>query len=281
MTNKIRKSERVESAVSVPSPFHERFDIQLRIDEARGRFLNRVHNHIFDNFFNDPAMISDDTKRGLVLGNVADVMGEEFDWDNDFDDYVEGDFYRCLQVLEASYDALRGVRQKEELTQLIDLVLKESEVDLGVEWKDGKFIRTGAKLLDQKLVNEPLHWLSDRKYKNVYVPFAKGLSHFLEAEKRPELLSDVIIDMHEALEALAKIVTGRPKKDLSANAGLFIKKINASQHYKSILKEYIFYANEFRHALEEGKERPKLSVSEVESFIYLTGIFIRLAIGRI
>ena len=166
------------------------------------------------------------------------------------------------------------------LSILVNLVLKESETDLGITWQDGKFMPTGARLLDQELVNEPLRWLSNPKYKNVYHPFAKGLSHFLEAEKRPELLSDVITDMYESLEALAKIVTGRSRKDLSANAEPFIKEVKASEHYKRILKEYISYANEFRHALEKERERPKLSITEVESFIYLTGLFIRLAIGK-
>jgi len=58
---------------------------------------------------------------------------------------------------------------------------------------------------------------------------------------------------------LAKIVTGRPQKDLSANREAFLKKVQASDAYKAILKEYIKYANEFRHATEEGKQKPELS----------------------
>lgn len=278
MTNKTRKSKKIKSSASIPASFHERFDIRLGIDEARKQFLNRVNNRIFLNFF--VAEIDKDTRNRTVLWQVANALGEEYEWYKSFDHYVKNDFYRCLRVIEASYNALRNKQQKEKLSFLINLVLEESEIDLGVNWRNGKFIRTGAGLLDQKLVNEPLRWLSNPKYKNVYGPFAKGLAHFLEAEKRPELLYDVITDMYESLEALSKIVTGRPRKDLSGNAELFIKKIDASQHYKLILKEYISYANEFRHALEEGKERPTLSISEVESFIYLTGLFIRLAIGE-
>lgn len=277
MTNKTKNSKRAKSGVSAPVPFHERFDIQFGIDEARRRFMNRVKNRIFRNFFK--AQITRDTIQRVVLWQVANALGKEYESLYDFEWYVEDDFHTCLRVLEVSYNALKSKKQREELSFLINCILEESEIDLGVNWQNGKFIRTGAKLLDQKLVNEPLRWLSVPKYKNIYAPFAKGLSHFLEAEKRPELLSDVITDMYEALEALSKVVTGR-KKDLSANAQLFIKKINASQHYKSILKEYISYANEFRHAREEGKERPTLSLSEVESFIYLTGLFIRLAIGE-
>jgi hypothetical protein len=84
--------------------------------------------------------------------------------------------------------------------------------------------------------------------------------------------------MYESLEALAGIITNRPKKDLSANRELFISKVKASDEYKKILSEYINYSNEFRHAAEEGRSKPAILPKEVESFIYLTGLFIRLAI---
>ena len=84
--------------------------------------------------------------------------------------------------------------------------------------------------------------------------------------------------MYEAVEALAKIVTGRPNKDLSANAELFISKVKASDHYKKLLKEYIAYANEFRNAEQGPGTRPVASRAEVESFVYLSGLFIRLAV---
>jgi hypothetical protein len=165
------------------------------------------------------------------------------------------------------------------LIALIESVLKESEVDLGIRWRNEKFIKSGAELLDQKLVNDVLHWLRDKTYKDVLTPYEKGLRHFLEAEKRPELLSDAITDIYEALEALAKIITNRPNSDLSANAERFISAVNASEAYKKLLKEYIDYANRFRHAPRPERPRPTPSVHEVESFIYLTGIFIRLAIS--
>ena len=123
-----------------------------------------------------------------------------------------------------------------------------------------------------------MRWLCDLKYKTVYDPFVKGLSHYLEAQNRPDRLADVVTDMYEAVEALAKIVTGRSSKDLSGNAEKFISNVKASQHHKTLLKDYIACANEFRHAEDEGRPRPPLSEPEVESFIYLTGLFIRLAI---
>lgn len=159
----------------------------------------------------------------------------------------------------------------------VERTLRDAEVDLGVGYENGTFLRSGAELLDEKLINEALRWLSSRQHESILKPFSKGLEHFLKAGKSPELLSDVVTDMYEALEALGKIVTNRDK-DLSANAELFLKKLGVSEAYKKLLKEYISYANKFRHAADTSVPKPNLSTAEVESFIYLTGVFVRLAI---
>ena len=94
--------------------------------------------------------------------------------------------------------------------------------------------------------------------------------------QQPQLRADVITDMYEAVEALAKIVVGNGA-DLSANRERFIAAVKASDPYKKLLKGYVEYANDFRHAAEEGKPKPQVSEREAESFVYLTGVFIRLA----
>jgi hypothetical protein len=190
-------------------------------------------------------------------------------------DHIGDDFYRNLLALETFYLSIDPY-DRSELDNLIKQLISESEVELGVRWGNGRFIKSGAKLLDDKLVNDNLNWLREKRYVSVLAPYEKGLEHFLHSDKRPELLSDVITDMYEALEALSNIITG--KKELSGKRELFISKVKASDEYKIILKEYIDYANKFRHAAEEGKKKPLISQQEVESFIYLTGIFIRLAI---
>jgi hypothetical protein len=49
-----------------------------------------------------------------------------------------------------------------------------------------------------------------------------------------------------------------------------------SEEYNPILKADIAYANEFRHAAEKGQKKAIPPRHEVESFIYLTGLFVRL-----
>lgn len=279
MPNKTEKGKKGKSRKAIPAKFHERFDIELDIDEVKKRFMNRIDNYIFQNFFY--GKLDDFTRKNVVLWQVADALGESYGNGYAIHVYVGTNFHKYLQAIEVTYNALEEKKQKETLHYLINLVLEKSEVDLGIKWQNGQFIRSGAKLLDEKLVNENLRWLENPEYESIYIPFAKGLSHFLKAEKNPKLLYDVITDMYEALEGLSKIVTGKYDKDLSANAELFISKIKVSPNYKKILKEYISYANDFRHALKKGQKRPKLSMNEVESFVYLTGLFIRLGIEAI
>jgi hypothetical protein len=253
--------------------FVNRFNIEVGQDEARKRFVNRAYNRIFYKFYYDLHQ----GKRYIIHLEIVSALGDKYLNHKNLKDHIGDDFYRNLLALETIYKCLDHY-DREPCDMLIKLLMDESEIDLGVRWTNGRFIRSGAKLLDDKLVNDVIHWLQENKYSSVLTPFEKGLNHFLHSDKRPELLTDVITDMYEALEALSKIITKRPKKDLSSNRELFLSKIKASDAYKKILSEYINYANEFRHALEEGRNKPSISQHEVESFIYLTGLFIRLSI---
>ena len=267
-----------------PRPFNERFGIDVGIVEAKRRFLNRVTNDIFNMFFIDFSEVLDANVKADLRLRCANALGEKYQFRLSFDDYVKGDFYRCLQVLETLYRGLQSVSTEPSphiaLSNRISHIIgiSKNEVDFGIDSQPPAFVPTGARLLDERLVNDPLHWLDEPKYKAVYDPFKNGLSHFLESEQKPRLLKDIITDMYEAVEALANIGTERRGKTLSAIQEPFIKKVGASEGYKKLLKEYIAYAHKFRHAYREPGARPMPARAEVESFMYLTGLFIRLAV---
>lgn len=251
--------------------FHQRFEIEIGISDARLYFVSRIHNRVFLSIYG--------LGQRELLQDIATELGQKYLSVHSYDDYIQSDFFNVLKALEACYRFSPGTNPRGRLVDAILRTLGEAEVDLGVRWENGRFFRSGAKLLDEHLVNQPLHWLTDQDHQSILQPYSKGLEHFLQATKRPELLSDVITDMYEALEALAKIITGRDR-DLSANAESFLKEVKASEAYKKILKEYIAYANNFRHGVSDQSKKPNLSAAEVESFIYLTGIFIRLALSQ-
>lgn len=274
-----------EAEQSVP-PFHQRFNIRVNVADVHRRFITRALNMIGGVLPVLEQSLLDRHKpryvrEGLIA--VATKLGVEYKWNKLFSDYAGTDFYSCLLALETLYQTyvnqLEFKKYAEKVDNSIQYVISLSETDIGVEWRDGAFWPSGAKFLDGALVNENLKWLADKGYHNVLSPFEKGLRHFLEAQQKPERLGDTITDIYEAVEALAKDVTGRDK-DLSGNAELFISKLELSDYYKKMLKDYIDYANDYRHAAKLGGKKKPLIRNEVEAFIYTSGLFIRLAVQQ-
>ncbi len=252
--------------------FHERFEIDIGAGEARRRFTARVANLVFERYLGNHY---DTWGRYKAAEYVASVLG-----DRHASNYLaalggSADFHRHLQAVEALHDYIvrdeaeySSHTKRDALNEVVKHILAMSEIDIGVRWEGGRFIPQGARLLDDRLVNDPLQWLRARGH----------AQHLLQSQQNAALLSDVVTDMYEALEALAKVVTGR-EADLSANRELFISRVKASDGYKRLLRDYIDYANDYRHAAEQGTVRPTPLAAEVENFVYLTGIFIRLALS--
>jgi len=140
-------------------PFHQRFDIGVGLEDARNRFVCRVMNwtelllpELQEHYINRKA------EYDQILQLVANELGIRYEKQHRFEDYVAGDFVKALQALEA----LRKVTNTYEgdETQLAEVIVEramsQSEIDLEVEWSDGEFKPSGAKLLDSALVNENL-----------------------------------------------------------------------------------------------------------------------------
>ncbi|HXX73952.1 MAG TPA: hypothetical protein VEI50_02380 [Nitrospiraceae bacterium] len=255
--------------------FHERFNIHIPIEEEKKKFVNRVHNQILEQFWWD---LHPD-ERNIYEGNLLMILGIKNRRDGTpLHRYIREEFWANVKAVEAISMMLKGHRNAGYLEALIMHILSLSEVDLGIRWHEGQFRPSGSGILDEKLVNDVLGCLQGEKYDGVRSSFNKGLEHLLHSIGKPQLLSDVITDMYEALEGLAKVVTGRGEKDLSGNAESFIKAVEVSDLYKPILKEYVVYGNKIRHAGKDGQPKPDLTRKEVESFVYLTGVFIRLAL---
>jgi hypothetical protein len=123
--------------------------------------------------------------------------------------------------------------------------------------------------------------VAESGFKSVLNPFSKGLSGLLQAETPPRRTLRRGEGRVRGSGGLAKITT-KQDRDLSSNAESFIKTVGASAGYRERIKAYIKYANEyFRHATSETQPRPQISMREAESFVYLTGVFLRLAMPQV
>lgn len=247
--------------------FEDRFGIEVPIEKARKLFVNRVHYRILED------VGGGDVEYEEVALHSGERVCDDLGLPRPLPDIVGDDFHRNLKAIEALYGA---TSRKAKLDKRVRAILGLSEIDLGVRWEDGEFKRAGSRTLDKKLVRDVLGWARDQGYETVTAPFEKGLRRLLESTNRPELRIDVVRDTYEALEAVAKVVTGK-EGNLNRSQQQFTKAIHAPDVYERILKEYIAYADKFRHAAPVAGPKPTLSAEEVESFVYLTGIFIRFA----
>lgn len=273
MAEKSRKKEENKQYAITPL-FHQRFNIEFGAEEAQQRFMNRVLNKI-------PVYIKAVAKAEdpSILWQLADKLGVYFTGGDDYEDYLGNDFYSYLDTLEKTHEVLPN-ELKQVFSEAIAHLISESEVDLGIQWREGVFWPSGAKLLDEEVVDKTLHWLSTPKYHDVSTAFREGLRHFMKAVKYPEELRDSVRDMYEALEKMARIATAN-NKNLLDNIDEFVGMLGLDTHYSKMLKEHTGYAHKFRHAVKEGRKRMPPSRHEVEAFIYTTGLLIRLAIQQL
>ena len=266
-------------------PFHQRFNIEVELETAKQRFISRLFNLIDEGFLGFTREQCHLSEYVEAFKYVAFKLGIRYDGNNTLEYYAGNEFLQVLRTIEALFEAFQFQRNyansADRLDKIIKFAVSQSEIDLGIQWRGGLFYPSGARLMDEELVNEPLRWLADPKYNNVLAPFKKGLTHYLEANKNPEKLADTITDIYEALEAMAKVITGRNNKDLSGNRELFVSKLRLGRQYGKMLIDYIDYANDYRHGTEPSKIRANPSPNEVEAFIYTTGLFIRLAVKQL
>lgn len=182
------------------------------------------------------------------------------------DDFVQT--LKVLVLLYGCFGVLQNARAQKELSNSIEVAIANATIDIGVKWRDGMFYPSGARELDEKLIEEPLKWLT--RFPTERVDYLKALRGYIE--KRPD---DVIINCYLVVEGIARSVLSN-KKTLDNNREELMKMIGLSQEWKGLLNNFIIYANEFkRHASEK---RHNLNPVEVEGFLYLTGILVRMIV---
>jgi hypothetical protein len=179
------------------------------------------------------------------------------------------EFMETLKVLGLLHTALaKNSGGQQTLSNLIHAALNQATVDLGVTWNDGMFYPSGARELDEPLVEETFKWLAD--FPNERADYVKAVAGY--ASKR---FGEVITNCYLAVEGMARNILGN-SKTLDNNREGLMEKLGLSQEWKALLSNFIRYANEFqRHASES---RHNLNPIEVEGFLYMTGVLLRMMI---
>jgi hypothetical protein len=178
------------------------------------------------------------------------------------DEYMET--LKVLGFLHRTLNKNSGGQQT--LSRSIETALSNATVDLGVTWNDGMFYPSGARELDEPLVEETFKWLAD-------FPSEKADYHKAVTGYASKQLGEVITHCYVAVEGVARNILGNGKT-LDNNREGLMEKLGLSQEWKALLSNFIRYANEFqRHASEN---RHNLNPIEVEGFLYMTGVLLRM-----
>lgn len=278
--------------------FRKRMGLE-KVSQAEGKnhFLNRVGVSVL-------RWLQDNKGRTFYDENfiwwISEQLGEpwgskvkprEYDpgyWsDVTMEIMCRADFNQTLLVIEKAYQYLvedkpgyiydrYGYNKHSELIDLhnfderMNRIMLLSEADLGVFWKDGKFYLSGAKELDEALIGDTLEWLS--KYPKTQKQFAVALDHYKKSIQSVTAGKDAITNAYTSIENLAKEIL-KNDKIFEKNSDVFVDKLGLTNEYKNIVHYYKQLAHEYgsRHANSDPAHK------EVEAFIYLTGLLLRLA----
>lgn len=261
--------------------FNKIFGMQDSLEDEQRRFVQRINQTLFDAVEDLTYPVSYEKvfrTLGYWLGinaqdRITHANSRNFDVDTKVPSLrmLTGDeFLKTLKVLVLLYKFFDDQRNYQlKISSWIEVAMSNATVDLGMRWRNGVFYPSGAKILDEHLVEDPFDWLED--YPDEKKDFLKAISHHSANE-----LGEVVINCYLVSEGLARKVLDN-SKTLENNREELLKKIGLPQEWKSLLANYINYANEFkRHA--SGK-RHSINPAEVEAFLYLTGLLVRLLIG--
>lgn len=257
--------------------FNKRFGIEESLGEEQTRFVQRINQTIFKN-------IQKEHEYKKVFRTVCYWLGENADdrisAHNRYNYGLEilvptlrtltnDDFLQTLKILGLLYQYFnKEPGRQREISELVEVALSNTTMDLEVTWKDGMFYPSGAKILDKKLTEDPIDWLDE--FPDEKKDFENALSHYMKKN-----YGDVVSNCYLVIEGLARKILNN-KKTLDNNREELLKKLKLSQSWKSLLNNYMNYANEFkRHASDE---RHSINRQEVEVFLYFTGLLARLII---
>ncbi len=262
----------------------KRFNVKISQKKAQEQFINKINNVLYYSSGFSGQHFSLEFNSNIIF-RFCQNYGLEYTGPHSFKNYLGTDSFtekilrlNCLIHVLFSINKEKGVL----LADIIEEYLKESPVDLNLRiiktHEPYMIIPKGSKLLDTKLVDDSLAILTDSEFEPIRVAFEKGLKEFLQSTTEKPRLKNAVRDMQLSMDEVAKIIL----KDKNAGIKHLLKnenwpKINLNDYFQRIY----FQHNEMIDKLAKHNAKYTFSSEETESIIYLTGLFIRLTLGKI
>ena len=263
--------------------FYKRWNIDLDEKQRWENFKNRVLNSYTLSIGNEIKNNStcEDEFFDLIgiherrINRLIDICS----WDNGFGDSSTYNYFVDSTDIKKFILGLEVLFWMEELDKDDKIhfleYIKDDIVTTGVplEVKQTKtdvlFYPKGAKLLDEKLVNDNLDWLS--QYPKSYEIFKNALQEFGTKGKE----RDVVDKLRLSLELLFRDILQNKKslENQEKEIGNYLKTKNVSTEISSMFWKILDYFNKYQNS--KAKHENKAPSDEVEFILYLTGTLMR------
>ncbi len=115
-----------------PLPFHQRFNIEVNMEAARQRFINRLFNLLDDDFLGFTRKQCALQEYVEAFKHVSYKLGIRYDGNNTLEYYAGDDFLQILRAVEALFEAFQmhqSYGSDDRLSKIIEFVISESEID--------------------------------------------------------------------------------------------------------------------------------------------------------
>ena len=87
----------------MPEKFHQRFKINVGLEEAQRRFVNRAHNLVWEAYLYEiPNFVRKDAELHIIT-----ALGDRYDPHRSFSKQIGNDYFRNLHALEAFHQGLQ------------------------------------------------------------------------------------------------------------------------------------------------------------------------------
>jgi len=207
---------------------------------------------VVDRYFKTIVINFSQTKVYNILQNINDLV----------------ELIKCLEVLfYFDFNTELKKRLYEELKKDIEY----SSIDVEIKEINGDllFYPKGAKLLDEKVVNDVLDWLA--KFPKSYKSFESALKKYQEKKYVRNLIDDLRVSMELLLKKI--LHNSKNLENQISELGNYLRGGDVPKEIGNMYTKLVDYYSKYQN--EYAKHDDKVKESEIEFIIYLTGTFMR------
>lgn len=183
-------------------------------------------------------------------------------------------FFLGVQALFSIDSIANSIKEElgKDLKEIIDLT--GIQVEIKKIKQDIILYPKGAKILDEKLVNDALDWLIE--YPKIYEKYRLAISYIDNKGKERIVLDNLRFSFEQLLREILN--NKKSLENQKEELGKFIKsQIQSNEISNLFWKVYDFY---LKYQNENVKHSDNINKNEVEFMLYQTGILIRFILAK-